>query len=300
MVWTCELRVYPNAANYVSDAEHDRSVRKYWFLVLGKGLFTKNNNNGTATPGTPAAVKREPSLPMKPVTGLSVKRGATAPVKHNACVSPKRGVTAPIQVKREASAPGKAKARSPRPLPLYLNASDDDEHLDVMLPLYRDDSPPCDKSRKRSVEGMASPWAGAKRGRGAGGSRASASDRVPSASARRPLSTAPSQSPGPAISPSISSASSISAATATSSASAAAPRRVAHAAVAHLQAAVSNESASSSRSASTRLLYNSVKRRLYKDAEKAVQEMELQDSVQVVDCADVVEFCAGKSGKMSA
>ncbi|KAJ7143045.1 hypothetical protein C8R44DRAFT_726328 [Mycena epipterygia] len=44
-------------------------------------------------------------------------------------------------------------------------------------------------------------------------------------------------------------------------------------------------------SPSTRLLYNSSTRTLYKDAEKAVREMAMEESVLVVDCEDVVGYC---------
>ncbi|KAJ7099201.1 hypothetical protein C8R44DRAFT_888658 [Mycena epipterygia] len=64
-------------------------------------------------------------------------------------------------------------------------------------------------------------------------------------------------------------------------------------------AAASSASASTSAAPSERLLYNIAKRTLYKDAEIAVREMELTDTVLVVDCTNVVEYCAGQSGKMA-
>ncbi|KAJ7439444.1 hypothetical protein B0H11DRAFT_2253916 [Mycena galericulata] len=37
----CDLPFYPNNANYVDDEEHDANHRKYWFLILDCGLFTR-------------------------------------------------------------------------------------------------------------------------------------------------------------------------------------------------------------------------------------------------------------------
>jgi hypothetical protein len=32
---------FPNSANYVGTGEHDKNPRKYWYLVLSQGVFTK-------------------------------------------------------------------------------------------------------------------------------------------------------------------------------------------------------------------------------------------------------------------
>ncbi|KAJ6474075.1 hypothetical protein DFH09DRAFT_1343349 [Mycena vulgaris] len=36
----CELPVFLNAGNYVSDHDHNTNKHKFWFLVLAQGLFT--------------------------------------------------------------------------------------------------------------------------------------------------------------------------------------------------------------------------------------------------------------------
>lgn len=41
LLMLCELPFFPNTGNYVADDEHDTNPRKYWFLVLDVGLFTK-------------------------------------------------------------------------------------------------------------------------------------------------------------------------------------------------------------------------------------------------------------------
>jgi hypothetical protein len=36
----CRLSVEHNG-NYKNDSDHDSNTRKFWFLVFGKGLYTK-------------------------------------------------------------------------------------------------------------------------------------------------------------------------------------------------------------------------------------------------------------------
>ncbi|KAJ6480188.1 hypothetical protein C8R45DRAFT_933123 [Mycena sanguinolenta] len=46
----CRLRFYPNKSkkNYVNDLNHNKSTCKYWFLVFGVGLFTKQTDADAA------------------------------------------------------------------------------------------------------------------------------------------------------------------------------------------------------------------------------------------------------------
>ncbi|KAJ7472490.1 hypothetical protein FB451DRAFT_1175236 [Mycena latifolia] len=299
---------YLGTSNYVSDNEHDSNPRKFWFLVLSEGLFTKKTDADLLCPGpgaigihiaasgtlmklsckTPccsllfcppihATKAKTPSVRAPPKTSAAPKasavpnastgarkcEGTSTTIKRKPSVPVKREKGG-VAVKREPSASMKLEPRAPRKLPLYLDGSDEDEddvpeHADVLLPLYRDESPPHDSASccMRSVRGVTStPPAGAKRARGSAKSSAS---RL----AHRSLSPVP-------LSPSVSSASSISTATtAASSASAVAPRRVPHAAIAQLVAVASNTSASGSCTPSMRLLYNSTKRTLYKDGESS-------------------------------
>ncbi|KAJ6591455.1 hypothetical protein DFH09DRAFT_1073390 [Mycena vulgaris] len=332
----CALPFFPNKSNYVSDDEHDGNPRKLWYLVLGEGLFTKktdadvlsneddihiyftkararrhwddhccrqhvheeddddrprhatrSSTTVNPTPSAPPVTKaKTPSgrAPTKP----KARAGASAPIKREGGATVKREPSVRVKLERGPSASIKLEPQ-PRQLPLYLDGSDDDDDAlecdDVVLPLHRDDSPIRDNASggKRSVP----PQAGSKRARG--GTTSSASYPAP-----RTLSPVP-------LSPSVSSASSLSSATlsgatAASSVSAQIPRRpVPRAAAAQLAAAASNASVSGS----TRLLYNSAQRILYKDVEKAVREMGPHESMQVVECADVADFCAGGTGKMS-
>ncbi|KAJ6603537.1 hypothetical protein DFH09DRAFT_1301323 [Mycena vulgaris] len=321
----CELPFFPNAVNYVDDNEHDKNTRKLWYLVLDTGLFTKRaDTDGLCAPDdiaifyTRAKAQRKwdsncckrhthrdepsstssdrvtarpsPSPPPSraatgrrlPATNATTKTSAAPkrapPSKNGAARStPVKREAGSTPIKREASAPAKAqrdakrytsapvKVKVERKLPLYLDGTDDEELPDIELP--QDESPP----------------------RGGLSSRA---QRSGGRSAVSPVS-APSLM---SLSPTVSSASSVSlstvsismATTAESSASRPPRRRVPRDAAATLSA-----------NPLARLLYNSAKRTLYKDAEKAVHEMGLKDSVQVVDCADIVSFCAGHSGTMA-
>jgi hypothetical protein len=37
----CDMPFFPNAGNFTGFKEHDKNPRKFWFLVLSDGLFTK-------------------------------------------------------------------------------------------------------------------------------------------------------------------------------------------------------------------------------------------------------------------
>lgn len=37
----CLMPVIHNYTNYKDDVDHDKNTRKYWFVVFGKGLYTK-------------------------------------------------------------------------------------------------------------------------------------------------------------------------------------------------------------------------------------------------------------------
>ncbi|KAJ7139154.1 hypothetical protein C8R44DRAFT_727263 [Mycena epipterygia] len=416
---TCDLPFFPNAGNYVADDEHDNNPRKYWFLVLGVGLFTKKTDADahckpdsliilytkeharrrweafcrrrhthdladtvssgeegslpsarasrscarrpppaqSVRPAPPAktppraktpphAKHRSPNVPKKEPPH-SAKREATPAMKREGAASVISKHEPSASFKREPSAAtdagngrapvsAKREARSSRKLPLYVDTDDDFEddfeddiddalapRADVPLPQYLDDSPPNDGplSHKRSLCAVTStPTASTKRARG------------------RPASSAAARSPSPVpLSPSVSSPSSVSASsrtsTARSSVSVVAPRTprvpvvpaTAHlappmmtplpraglghfatapssasaSAVGASSASASTSSASTSRSGAPRLLFNSTKGTIYKDVEIAVQEMGLKDVMQVVECADVVGYCAGQSGKMA-
>lgn len=60
----CDLPFYPNA-NYVNEAEHDANTRKYYYLVLDHGLFTKKCVcNATQTTRTDASFCRADADPL--------------------------------------------------------------------------------------------------------------------------------------------------------------------------------------------------------------------------------------------
>jgi hypothetical protein len=37
----CDMPFFPNAGNFAGFQEHNKNTRKFWFLVLSDGLFTK-------------------------------------------------------------------------------------------------------------------------------------------------------------------------------------------------------------------------------------------------------------------
>ncbi|KAJ6600450.1 hypothetical protein DFH09DRAFT_1302922 [Mycena vulgaris] len=40
----CDIPFHPNCSNYTDDDEHDENSRKFWFLILDCGLFTKKSD----------------------------------------------------------------------------------------------------------------------------------------------------------------------------------------------------------------------------------------------------------------
>ncbi|KAJ7337608.1 hypothetical protein DFH08DRAFT_964579 [Mycena albidolilacea] len=330
---------FPHATNFVDDDEHDRNARKFWFLVLGVGLFTKkteadqhcdpddvlifftkelarrrwsaycrkrhthddfdveeddeseDSSIDDLAPTPPPAPPRSASVKLKPAATrvVSVKPASrTASAKPSSPVYPSTPAKRPISTKPPVSVKREG-------------VSVKREVKQVMLPLFMDDSPPT-RARGRTSASIAS---------------------SPSASPAR--SPGPSPTLLPAISPSVSSVSSISTATSVASHQGRAPSTVTSTAGAapahtslppnaapsasrakstarptlhHFGGGSSTGRSSASESSSARLLYNSSTRKIYKDAEKAVKEMGLEDTVQVVDCEDLVGYCAGKAGKM--
>ncbi|KAJ6517562.1 hypothetical protein DFH09DRAFT_1332361 [Mycena vulgaris] len=269
----------------------------------GKKSAFKSGTKAPAPQHAPA--KPSAAVSNRKPTSIGAKREASVPVKRERDVVAQRAVKrdGDVTIMRGTSAPVKVEARTPCKLPLYLDGSDDsleddaglvaervelaEARVDVPLLLYIDDSPP--PSRKRASP--STPTAGSKRARGC-------PVRSPSPSPRS-YSLSPSLSSVSSISTDLSSASTAARGTRIPLSSASAPRRLHRAAAEQLAAAVSKGGGSGFGSASACLLYNSVTRTIYKDVNKAVEEMSLRDSVQVVECADLVDFCAGKSGKVS-
>ncbi|KAJ6538377.1 hypothetical protein DFH09DRAFT_1090615 [Mycena vulgaris] len=336
----CELPFFPNAGNYVNDNKHDTNPRKFWFLVLSHGLFTKkadadplcepdeilitftkaqarrlwisncrerhshdddNKDEGRddsaarasrASPPShtstsfPSSHASRPSRPAPTTSATKAKSSAALRTGRGVSTPVKREASAPAKVMHEASMPVRLEPRPPCKLPLYLDgssSSDDDagrvgEEMMVKM-MVRDDSPPSARisSSKQSIcPTTTTPTATGKRTRGRhifspSPSRAkghATSGPLPPPRSRRVLARRP-----PSLLPQL--------------------RSLPH------RARTASASGGSASTCLPCLLYNTAKRTLYKDAEKAVLEMGLKDSVQVVDCAEVVKFCAGQSAKMS-
>ncbi|KAJ7140862.1 hypothetical protein C8R44DRAFT_866548 [Mycena epipterygia] len=352
----CDAPFFPNTGNYVDDKEHDGNPRKFWFLVLEIGLFTKKTDADPlcqpeeilifftkklalaqwathcrkrhahdgddivpkSDPGSESSAEEDNSTSpsrsshsslvplMRPAAprGPQILRGANA------------RKTTPVSLKREGSAvkppvSTRCGTSSPhKPLPQYLD--DDDipacppasikregvpvKRKVVPLPLYRDDSPPTSAERdsgKRSARAVTStPTTGSKHARG----------RPSPALAPWPPRSPPTSPNSSSLSLSSMSVSSLSSASTTVVPSdqgtpQKAPRHAASVSSATTGSGTSPSHAAASPSA--RLLYNNTTRKIYKDAEKAVREMVTTETVQVVECEDVVGYCAGQGGKMA-
>jgi hypothetical protein len=66
----CKLPFTRNNTNYISDTDHDENSRKFWFLVFGRGLYTKKcviwsfglNGILTRVCGTERTLTRQPNM----------------------------------------------------------------------------------------------------------------------------------------------------------------------------------------------------------------------------------------------
>ncbi|KAJ7858713.1 hypothetical protein B0H14DRAFT_3447170 [Mycena olivaceomarginata] len=336
----CDMPFFPNAGNFTGFKEHDKNPRKFWFLVLSDGLFTKktdadaaagsskvyifftrkeardneaensdgasvsSDENGSSmrstasnpgrptasTPGRPTAsttgqphCSRPPGAPLPYATPLR-----TAPLHTRVTVRHPRGhlpnASRPAFQRRCAWCHPWPQSRAP-------------VKKEVVLPLWREDTPPLEMEV----------------------------DTVPVHDAT-PSTRVSSQNPSLASSSSVSSVSSISAtssegggqphpfrdlaASASTPRAAPSPSRLLnrfprlddlgprHLRLPRARAGASNSGASNSGTSNSRApyLYNETSRKLYKDAQKAVEEMGDTDTVQVVDYKDVVQ-CLSAGGR---
>ncbi|KAJ7115047.1 hypothetical protein C8R44DRAFT_740366 [Mycena epipterygia] len=340
--------------------EHDVNPRKYWFLVLGVGLFTKkcviqriDGRRYTNSARTDADGHCDPDDVLIYFTkeqaerrwatychrrhthddddkvvlesddsddeaAHSLRSVSVPPVRSGAV---QRG-SAPVNTPMPRAASVKSAAATPRATSAKPSAkpSTPTKCREVILPLFMDDSPPSISTKppvavKResvSVKQQVKqkplltilPDTTSPRKRSS--QRARARTSVASSPSASPVPS-PWTSPEPpsAISTSVSSVSSISTASSNVAPSIGVATAARPAPLQHLGGACSAGGSGSgapsravAESPSTRLLYNSSTRTLYKDMKKAVREMAIEETMQVVDCEDVVGYCAGKTGKM--
>ncbi|KAJ7821995.1 hypothetical protein B0H14DRAFT_3471052 [Mycena olivaceomarginata] len=372
----CDMPFFPNAGNFTGFKEHDKNPRKFWFLVLSDGLFTKktdadaaagsskvyifftrkeardkwdqnclrrhthdgdgrvvpdseaensdgasvsSDENGSSmrstasNPGRPTA--STPGRPTASTTGrpTASTAGHATPVRnaaahrtasHKSYSSAPKG-TPPKRESPRVSAP--LRMVSPRP------QSRAPVKKEVVLPLWREDTPPLEMevdtvpvhdatpstrvssqnpslASSSSVSSVSSISATSSEGGGQPHPfrdlAASASTPRAAPSPSRLLNRVPAAAPKKGASVPFPPAARAS--TPGSSASAA-PRA---------RAGASNSGASNSGTSNSRApyLYNETSRKLYKDAQKAVEEMGDTDTVQVVDYKDVVQ-CLSAGGR---
>ncbi|KAJ7874662.1 hypothetical protein B0H14DRAFT_3437477 [Mycena olivaceomarginata] len=338
---TCDMPFFPKAGNFAGFQEHDKNPRKFWFLVLSDGLFTKktdadavagsskvyifftwkeardkwdknclwrhaHNGNGRVVPDNSSSKCSASSTAGRPTPVRNTAACRTASQKSYS-LAPK-ATPPPKRELPRVSAP--LRFGSPRP------KSRAPVKKEFVLPLFREDTPPLEmevdtapvheptprtkaSSKNPSLASGSSGELGVLHlGDIFGGCGSSPpiprpcrlhvrpacsaltlapSQRVPAAAAAkspsRPLSRVPAAVPETARAP-----------TPGSSASAG-PRA---------RAGASNSGASNSRAP---YLYNERSRKLYKDAQRAVEEMADTDTVQVVDYKDTVQcLSAGRQG----
>jgi hypothetical protein len=73
------MSVVHNYTNYKDDVDHDKNTRKYWFVVFGKGLYTKKCQASTARTASVSVKRAAPAAPYnaKP-TSLEKKQSLYA------------------------------------------------------------------------------------------------------------------------------------------------------------------------------------------------------------------------------
>ncbi|KAJ7790882.1 hypothetical protein B0H14DRAFT_2625544 [Mycena olivaceomarginata] len=305
----CRLSVEHNG-NYKNDSDHDSNTRKFWFLVFGKGLYTKKtdadaaagSDNGVHIFNTRAQASRchqtkdpaahqsdadsdtdkdteEPRARAR-VLDRVARQVATAPRKASKTVNREVVVkserlastarAALTPVKRAAALTPKPKAEPASPKKLPLYADGDDTDDDDLF-----------KSDSSAEVALASV----------------APSRLSSLEADEDV-TMPLSHPVAPISPTLSSVSSL---PTTSSAAASNFSSISRAfrATAPPAAGPSAGPSASRATASAHMLFNRITRVLYDDPKSAFAEKSPGESMQVVDAREIIPFING-SGTSSS
>ncbi|KAJ7078405.1 hypothetical protein B0H15DRAFT_804827 [Mycena belliarum] len=287
---------FPNT-NYLGDDEHDENQRKYWFLVLGGGLFTLNKPSAKLS-AKERATKREELAFERNLMKLEVD-DVPLPLYADDTPPPSPAIKAeasllphPSQSKRRATSPIKD---SPQPGARVghrlLSRSPSVTSISSIS------STSSISATTASGFGSSASTAG-RRGRGA---PPLASGVGPSASTagRSGRSAPPLPPPVPVLKHSKKSRAPTAAQAAALNARSIADSVERARLAADYTAAREQEAATPS----ARLLYNTTTKKIYEDAynshsEMGVREMGKKETVQVVEWQDVVRFCAGQTGRM--
>ncbi|KAJ7075099.1 hypothetical protein B0H15DRAFT_956758 [Mycena belliarum] len=334
----CPPPFFPNSKNYEDDDEHDENNHKFWYVILGRGLFTLKSDadlladedeilifftRSQAVRTWTAYCRKEHLNGRHTIKPPPAGRGQSAPAFRASSRQPFRSVSKSPAVSRAIKKEVRSKA-------MPKKEEDSDEHY---LPLYADDSPPLSPAPSRpllpanetlplSPTHEAVPLYSNKRPVGALGLGSVSAPFPPRRTRLRPSPSSPERArltpplAERAHSISISSESSLSASTADVQMASAsrvggrtrtplhAPPQPATAPVKkHFKKSLAPSATARAKtvpqaqSPSARLLYNPSTRTFYEDAEMAVREMVKKDTVQVVECEDVAQFCAGLHGK---
>ncbi|KAJ7744223.1 hypothetical protein B0H14DRAFT_3514732 [Mycena olivaceomarginata] len=316
---------FANAGNYVGFKEHDKNPCKFWFLVLGHGLFTKKTDadavagsskrhthggDGEVVPDSEdedagSASSDEDSASMRsvsPTLGRQTRVAAAAAHCTPLQTAPK---ATPLPKCESSRIAVPLSVVSPRPqsrAPVKIERV----KKEFKLPLYRDNTPPTEMEVDAAPIGKATVATAALKTGGTPSRNAKLATPPPTVFSSLVSSVS-------SISPTSSKGhSSLRHPTASESAPHAPPSPLRFlnwalaatpqmGASAPLPPATRASTAGSSASAAPRaraagssaqpvFLYNEMSRKLYKNAQKALQEMADGDSVQVVDYEDVSQY----------
>ncbi|KAJ7799718.1 hypothetical protein B0H14DRAFT_2616844 [Mycena olivaceomarginata] len=309
----CPMPFFPNSTNYVGTGEHDKNPRKYWYLVLNQGVFTKKYGGSGFCQGLyfftrndarnkwakncirrhahdgdavldaegdgASASSEDDSAPS--VRSISPTPGRQTPARAPARQTPAGTAarrtplrTAPKATpppKRESSRvsvpPGRAPSRTP-------------VKKEFVLPLYRDDTPPLEMEVDPApiVERPPLPHPSVSSGPPSRRRPRKARPRPPRVRRLQHCASPAAPLPTPA-----------------NGASAPLPRAAARACTPGGSASAAPRSQAQPAGSRLPFLYNETRRKLYKDAKKAMEEMADTDTVQVVDYQDACGIWAGRS-----
>ncbi|KAJ7816684.1 hypothetical protein B0H14DRAFT_2602488 [Mycena olivaceomarginata] len=372
--WTLAIYpFFPNAGNFVGFKEHDKNPRKFWFLVLSDGLFTKKTDEEAASGSSKVYIfftRKEArdkwdknclqrhthdgngrvvpdSEEEEDSDGASLSSDDNSPSMRSvsstaSCPTPIRKTTVPpahrttLQNSPKPTPP--PKRESPRVSALLHIVSPRPQSRipvkkEFVLPLFRDDTPPLEMEvdtapahevtpRSKPLKtgatplhstSLATPPSGVSHPHPFRDLTASVSaPRAPPSPSRFPNRAPPTSSEGVSHPhPFRDLSASVSAPRVPPSPSRF-PSRAPAATSVHLPPAARGSASGSSGSAAPHphaggpnsgpsnsrppFLYNETSRKLYKDAQKAIQEMGDTDTVHVVDYKDAVQYLSAGRG----
>ncbi|KAJ7843404.1 hypothetical protein B0H14DRAFT_2585723 [Mycena olivaceomarginata] len=313
----CPMPFFPNSTNYVGTGEHNKNPRKYWYLVLNQGVFTKKTDADTAAAGSAkvyifftcndtrnkwakncirchahdgdAVLDAEgdgASASSEDDSASSVRSISPTPGRQ----TPRRRCCAPHPFANGAQGHPSPQSASRRQAPSRTPVK-----KEFVLPLFRDDTPPLEMEVDPTPIVERTPIATPVKTRETPPMALSSS--VSSVSSLSPTSSEGASASAPrAAPPALHFPRRAPAPTPANGASTPLPRAAAHACTPGGSASAAPHSQAQPAGSQLPFLYNETRRKLYKDVKKAMEEMANTDTVQVVDYQDTVQYLsAGRS-----